>query len=190
MRGIRGGKLNGRADVLSPIESLPGLVSCFGVADIELARERKGSSVLQIAFDCDLLLGIRRAAGPADFVRPRSRSAGVLDRQLGSLRRHVKNSLESSVGQRPRHIRHVALLMCADSAGTNADEPRSHVPSGWTSRLQIGELAGVRSQSFNKVADFLTRSARPQALKPASGGDDLRSTDHDSEVRACGFIAF
>jgi len=79
--------------------------------------------------------------------------------------------------------------MCADSSGTNADEPRSHVPSGWI-RLQIGELAGVRSQSFNKVADCLTRSTRPQALKPASGGDNPRSTDHESEVRACGFIAF
>jgi len=69
MRGIRGGKLNGRADVLSRIESLPGLVSCLGVADIELARERKGSSVLQIAFDCDLLLGIK-ACSRSSGLRP------------------------------------------------------------------------------------------------------------------------
>ncbi|RXH21199.1 hypothetical protein XH94_38115 [Bradyrhizobium zhanjiangense] len=67
---------------------------------------------------------------------------------------------------------------------------RDHTWPHWLiTRLQIGELDRRESQRFNKVAlpDAVLVSVSVEA---ASSGEDLRSTDHESEVRACGFIAF
>ncbi|RXH33350.1 hypothetical protein XH84_10310 [Bradyrhizobium nanningense] len=63
------------------------------------SRERKGSSVLQIAFDCDLLLGIKACSR----VQPPSYGRDLVPQECwidesAAHDRHVRNSLERSVG--------------------------------------------------------------------------------------------
>ncbi len=53
-----------------------------------------------------------RALRPADFVGRNLVSQESWIDDSAAYDRHVKNSLERSVAQLPRHIRHLALLVC------------------------------------------------------------------------------